>query len=223
VQAFRGSEEEVRYRLQRYLELLRESAPVLDLGSGRGELLLMLREEGVEAVGIEGDPALVQAARRRGLQVSEGDVFEILRSKLDGSRRGITAFHILEHLPPAQLLSLLREAHRVLEPGGRLIIESPNPRSLRVAASLYWLDPTHQHPLHAETLRLYLRTTGFRVESLEYLHPFPEEQLFSEAVPEQEVPEALRPTHAKLDRLSRRLDDLLNGDRDFAIVAVKPQ
>ena len=44
----------------------------------------------VEAEGVDGDPALVQAARRRGLAVVEGDVLEVLRGRADASAGAIT-------------------------------------------------------------------------------------------------------------------------------------
>ncbi len=78
IEAFRGSEEEIHHRLDHYLPDLRQAAPVLDLGCGRGELLLMLREAGVEAAGVDGDAALAGAGRRRGLDIVEGDVLEVL-------------------------------------------------------------------------------------------------------------------------------------------------
>ena len=62
LESFRGSGSEIRHRLDRYLSDLQSSPPVLDLGCGRGELLLLLREAGVEATGIEGDTALAGAA-----------------------------------------------------------------------------------------------------------------------------------------------------------------
>ena len=135
LEAFRGPEAEIRHRLDHYLEALKANPPVLDLGSGRGELLLMLREAGVAASGVEGDAAVAQASRRRGLEVVEADVLEGLRAVGDGSRGAVTAIHLFEHLEPPALLAVLSEVRRVLRPGGVLIVESPNPHSLRVGAA----------------------------------------------------------------------------------------
>ena len=209
LKAFRGPESEIRHRLEHYLEPLRDCAPVLDLGCGRGELLLMLREAGIEAAGIEGDPAVVQATRRRGLDVIEGDAVEALRGRPDDSCGAVTAIHLFEHLEPAVMAAVLAEIRRVLSPGGRLIIECPNPHSLRVGAALFWIDPTHRRPLMPETLRLFLTGGGFEVEKTELLHPFPAEQ-------------RLTGTPAD-DELARRLDELINGSRDYAIWARKPE
>jgi len=224
LEAFRGSEEEIHHRLDIYLPDLRQSAPVLDLGCGRGELLLMLRDAGVEATGVDGDSALAGSARRRGLEVLEGDVLEVLRTLGDDSQGAVTALHLFEHLPPEALAAVLAEARRVLRPGGMLIAECPNPHSLRVGGALFWRDPTHQRPLLPETLELFLRAAGFAVDRTETLHPFPADQLLmDDEGGTAAVTDADMTTLAeRVDRLRRRLDELLNGPRDFAVWAVKP-
>jgi len=225
VQAFRGAESEIGSRLDRWLPELREHAPVLDLGCGRGELLLMLRDAGVETEGVDGDPALVQAARRRGLTVAEGDVLEALRGRADASFGAVTAFHLAEHLDSATLLAMLAEARRVLRPGGLLLIESPDPTTLRVGAALFWLDPTHRRPLLAETLELFLRATGFEVVRTERLHPFPESERLGAGAPAWpgDAEGGVAQLVARLQSIETRLDALLNGPRDFAVVARRPE
>jgi len=223
VEEFRGDEGEIRHRLEAYLEDVRSAKSVLDLGSGRGEWLLLLREAGIEACGIEGDRALAHAARRRGLKIIEGDVLEQLRQQEDASFGSVTAFHLFEHLD-ADILGLsLSEIRRVIEPGGLLLIECPDPRGLRVGGSLFWLDPTHQRPLHPETLALYLRSAGFEVLGIEGKNPFPDDQLFSSD--SLEMPEGtsdeMRALAGKVDRLKTRLDNILHGSRDFVIRAKK--
>lgn len=224
LRAFRGSEEEIRHRLDHHLAVLRETAPVLDLGCGRGELLLLLRDAGVAASGVESDPSLARAARRRGLEVLEGDVLEVLQAQPAGHLGAITAIHLLEHLEPARLLRVLCEARRALRPGGVFLAECPNPLSLRVGAALFWRDPTHVRPLLPDVLKLFLETSGYEVESIELLHPFPEDQLFKVAAGEvaDETSPELAAISARLAELSCRLDDLINGPRDFAVVARTP-
>jgi O-antigen chain-terminating methyltransferase len=223
LEALRGDEHEIRHRLDAHLPMLVDAGPVLALGCGRGELLLMLRESGVEARGVDADGALVQAARRRGLEVDEGEVLELMQGQPAGSWGAVTAFHLFEHLEPAELLQLLAEARRILRPGGLLLAECPNPHSLRVGGALFWIDPTHRRPLLPESLELYLRASGFDVQATTFLHPFPSEQRLFETVelPAEAAPETVE-LGRRLEELGRRLDQLLNGPRDFAIVAVKP-
>jgi O-antigen chain-terminating methyltransferase len=224
LEAFRGPEAEIHHRLDHYLEALRANPPVLDLGCGRGELLLMLREAGVEATGIEGDGAVAEAARRRGLHVVEGDVLSVLETMPDASRGAVTAIHLFEHLEPEALIAVLAEIRRVLRPGGKLIVESPNPHSLRVGAALYWVDPTHQRPLMPETLELYLKTGGFEVDRRELLHPFPADQQFADSASDRlsDGDSDVTALAARFDRLAGRLDELVNGPRDFVVWARRP-
>lgn len=224
LEAFRGPEEEIRHRLEHHLGALRDSAPILDLGCGRGELLLLLREAGLEARGVDSDVALVQGARRRGLDVIDGDVFEALRAQEEDAFGAVTAIHLLEHLRPDGVLELLRQAHRVLRSGGIFLAECPNPHSLRVGAALYWRDPTHRRPLLPETLDVFFKASGFEVRGIEFLHPFPDDQRLAPMAGETpaDVPQEVAAMYERLTGMERRLDDLLNGSRDFAIVAVKP-
>jgi O-antigen chain-terminating methyltransferase len=221
LESFRGSDEEIRHRLDRYLPDLRTAAPVLDLGCGRGELLLLLREAGVEATGVEGDAALVQAATRRGLKVIHGDVLEVLRSQESGSQGAVTAIHFFEHLTPAILAAVLAEVRRVLRPGGLVIAECPNPHTLRVGAALFWQDPTHSRPLLPETLELFLKAAGLTPTRRELLHPFPDDQLFAddEGGTKALTDPDMTTLAERVDRLRSRLDEILNGPRDYAVWA----
>jgi hypothetical protein len=130
----------------------------------------------------------------------------------------------MEHLDPASLLATLGEVRRLLRPDGLLLIECPNPHSLRVGAGLFWVDPTHLRPVPPETVHGFLEASGFVVEGVELLHPFPEEQRlgveFGEPVHE-ETP-AVAELRGRLEDLLQRLDELLNGPRDFVIRARKP-
>lgn len=225
LESFRGSESEIGHRLDAYLDDLKANPPVLDLGCGRGELLLMLREAGVEATGIEGDAALAAAAVRRGLRVVEGDAIAALRRVDAGAFGSVTAIHLLEHLQPTQLAVLVAEVRRILRPGGLFLAECPNPHALRVGGALFWQDPTHVRPLLPETLELYLRSAGFQVTRCEFMRPFPDDQLFSTGSSDPAVGtgEEANGLTARLERIEARLDEILNGPRDFAVWAVAPQ
>ena len=94
---------------------------------------------------------------------------------------------------------------------------------MRVGASFYWQDPTHQRPLLPETLELMIRAAGLTPERRELLHPFPPDQLLADdeggtgAVTDPEISMLAE----RGDRLRDRLDEILHGPRDFAVWAVK--
>jgi SAM-dependent methyltransferase len=62
---------------------------------------------------------------------AEDDLVGLLRAQKDGSLGGIAAGRVAEHLAPPVLAALLAEARRALRPGGLLLLETPDPDSLR--------------------------------------------------------------------------------------------
>jgi O-antigen chain-terminating methyltransferase len=221
---YRGTEEEIRERIAAYLPYLvglPAGAPVLDLGCGRGEALALLRDHGVAARGVDSSARMVQLCRDRGLEAVEGDLFETLAGVPEGSLGGVVSFHVIEHLPAGALDRLVRLAYRALRSGGVLILETPNPLSVVVAARNFWLDPTHVRPVHPESLKLMYELAGFDpVERLD-LRPF----LAGDRLPEidlAKLPPEQRQLADQVNRLRDRLDELLFGYQDFGMVGKKP-
>ncbi|HEY3492619.1 MAG TPA: class I SAM-dependent methyltransferase, partial [Solirubrobacterales bacterium] len=174
-----------------------------------------------QARGIDSSARMVALCRERGLEAEEGDAFEALASLPEGSLGGGVSFHVIEHLPAASLDRLVRLAYRALKPGGVLILETPNPLSMLVAARSFWLDPTHVRPVHPESLKLMYELAGFDpVERLD-LRPYPD----SERLPEidlAQLPEEQRVLADRVNRLRDRLDELLFGYQDFGMIGIKP-
>jgi O-antigen chain-terminating methyltransferase len=223
---YRGTEEEIRERISAYLPWLQKlpdaanTAPVLDLGCGRGESLALLRDHGIAARGIDSSARMVALCRERGLEAAEGDLFATLENLTEASLGGIVSFHVIEHLPGAALDRLVRLAYRALQPGGVLILETPNPLSMVVAARNFWLDPTHIRPVHPESLKLMYELAGFDpVERLD-LRPFPPNERLPE-IDLAKLPEEQRQLADKVNRLRDRLDELLFGYQDFGMVGRK--
>ena len=200
----RGSTAEVRERQRAYVEDFRDQAPVLDVGCGRGELLSLLREAGIEARGVDADADMVAYARGEGLEVEHADALRQLESLEDGSLGGIFAGQVVEHLPPPALLFLLQLAARTLRPGGLLVAETINPLS-PLALRNYWADLTHAQPLVPETLVLLAEQAGFREVRVRFLNE-PAERL---ELPEDPV----------LAENARRLNEVLFAPLDYALLA----
>ena len=157
---FRGSEEFIRERLQPYVSLLADHAPVLDVGCGRGELLSLLAASGITATGVDLDDSMLERAQAAGLEVVRADALEHLRSLPADSLGGVVSVQVVEHLPVTVLRELMRESLRVLREGGVFIAETVNPHS-PAALKVFWLDLTHVRPLFPESLLLLAEETGF--------------------------------------------------------------
>jgi SAM-dependent methyltransferase len=204
---FRGTPEHIKEGLKVYLPLLKDAgiaSDILDLGCGRGEWLELLREEGLQARGVESNRAMIDNQRGQNPEIIEADALAHLRGLPAGSLSAVTAFHFVEHIGLAQLIDLLDEINRVLKPGGLLIVETPNPKNLVVGACNFYSDPTHHKPLFPETLEFMISHRGFVRTQLQYLHPV-------EGSPFQDSSEA-----------SQALNSWLFSARDFAIIAWKP-
>ena len=156
----RGSTALVRERQRAYVDDLRDAAPVLDVGCGRGELLALLREAGVDARGVDADADMVAYARGEGLDVEQADLVGHLERVDDASLGGIFAGQVVEHLPPPALFRFLELARAKLRDGGVLVAETINPLS-PIALRNYFADLTHAQPLVPETLALLAREAGF--------------------------------------------------------------
>ena len=200
----RGSVDSIRDRQRLYVDVLRDAAPVLDAGCGRGELLGLLREAGVEARGIDADSDMVAYARGDGLDVEQADLVEYLQAAADASLGAIFMGQVVEHLPAPTLVQTFQLAAAKLRPGGLLIAETINPLS-PIALRNYFADLTHAQPLVPETLELLARQSGFAETEIRYLNE-PAERL-------------TEPDDPVLAANVRRLNDLLFAPLDYALVA----
>jgi O-antigen chain-terminating methyltransferase len=200
----RGSVDSIRERQRHYVDELRQNAPVLDIGSGRGELLGLLREAGVEARGIDADADMVAYARGDGLDVEQADLVAYLEAAVDGSLGAIFMSQVVEHLPAATLVHTLRLAAAKLRPGGVLIAETINPLS-PIALRNYFADLTHAQPLVPETLELLARQSGFVETEIRFLNE-PAERL-------------TEPDDPVIAANVRRLNELLFAPLDYTLVA----
>lgn len=135
---------------------------VFDLGCGHGLLLYLLREAGFRNVrGVDSSPEQVATAHRLGIGgVSQEEAVDALRRTTDASEDVVIAFDLIEHLTKPELLDLVDQVRRVLRPGGRWVIHTPNGESPFVGRVRYG-DFTHELAFTRESLAQLLLSSGF--------------------------------------------------------------
>jgi SAM-dependent methyltransferase len=152
----------VRRRANWILGRLRVSRrpTILDIGCGRGALLVQLAAAGARGIGLE-----------RSADVPPGYDVEIRDGELvdqrfpSGHFDAVIIWHVLEHL--AQPAPVLDEAARVLAPGGLLLVAVPNAASWQArmfGARWFHVDaPRHLHHFGHAGLQALLAGRGFDI------------------------------------------------------------
>jgi cyclopropane fatty-acyl-phospholipid synthase-like methyltransferase len=154
--------------IRRHFPENRETA-ILDLGCGAGAMEYFARRHGYHnIVGIDRSPEQVAAARSLGLTgVREGDLVEVLQSLESESQGLVIAFDILEHFRKDEGMAFMDQVNRVLLPGGKVIIHTPNGAS-PFGGRVGYGDFTHETMYTRDSLGQLLTACGFsRVECYE--------------------------------------------------------
>jgi SAM-dependent methyltransferase len=167
--------EEFRRRGPQLKRLIRDHFPedketaILDLGCGAGALEYFARRQGfANVVGIDRSPQQVAAARSLGLAgVREGELLMVLESLESESQGLVIAFDVLEHFRKDEALRFMDQVNRVLAPGGKVIIHTPNGAS-PFSGRLEHGDFTHETIFTRDSLGQLLASCGFfRIECYE--------------------------------------------------------
>ena len=175
---FRGTRADIKQRMEVYLPYLlklpseKEQIEILDVGCGRGEWLELLKENNYHAKGIDLNAIMVSLSQGFDLDTKKIDVIEHLKLLEDESLSMITGFHIIEHLPFDVLMDMYKECYRVLQKGGMIIFETPNPENLLVSAHYFYTDPTHINPLVPATTQFLVEYSGFKDIEVKRLHKY---------------------------------------------------
>jgi SAM-dependent methyltransferase len=163
---------------------------VADLGCGSGRALVWNRDWGAQTIGVDITPFFAEEARR--------DV-DLLLADLrrlpfaDGTFSKAYSLDVLEHLSPESLRGMLKEAARILRPGGRLFVYTHVRKNAPIARGLRWINglarqleraglidmrqerlrkSDHVNPLmDIPDLHRVAADTGFRVARIRYYTP----------------------------------------------------
>ena len=217
----RGSREEIKKRQEVYLPIFQqgaaEDAPLLDIGCGRGEFLELCKENGINAMGVDLNPEMAAYCNERGLKVEAADAMDYLRGLADESLGGILASQVIEHLTPGQLTELVSLAAAKLKPGAAFAAETVNPQCLTTFSGAFYLDITHQKPIHPEAARFLWRWAGLKENEILYLSPYPPDHRL-ETFAGRSEDQALADNY---NRNMDRLNQLLYSHQDYAVVGRK--
>ena len=154
-------------RVQRpYVEYFKGCENVLDLGTGKGTFLELLSEQNIKGTGVEGDPRLSKLVQEKQLSIIQSDVFEYLKKCKESSYDGIFTSHFIEHLPYEKILELFRLSYKILEPGGRILVVTPNVKSVGLHLGSFYRDFTHITFCHPDVIEFLLTYTGFCVTKI---------------------------------------------------------
>ncbi len=136
---------------------------LLDVGCGAGHGMEMLERYGWKTTGTDFDPLAIANAKSKGLDVYLGELED--QHFADNSFDAVLLSHVIEHVPHP--IQLLKECHRVLKPGGHLVVITPNAASTghkQFGQSWRGLEvPRHLQIFTPHSLTSIGKQAGFRV------------------------------------------------------------
>jgi ubiquinone/menaquinone biosynthesis C-methylase UbiE len=140
--------------------------PVADVGCGAGRITAVLRGHGVDAFGIDLSPAMIKIARREqpGVRFEVGSMTELTLA--DASLAGLIAWYSTIHVPDEEIGTVLAHFHRVLRPGGRLLLCFHAGEETRQVTQAYGRSVNVEvHRRAPDRMAAWLARAGFTVEA----------------------------------------------------------
>lgn len=148
--------------------LLPPDTVVVDIGCGDGRRAVLLASFVRRVCGVESQSRPLQFARLLVQATNVDFVRQDVGAGLPFRSESIdvvTAFEFIEHVPRDVARTILCEARRVLRNRGRLVLTTPNRRSLRNRVWGHRLNPKHYFELSLEEGRAILEEAGFHMLS----------------------------------------------------------
>jgi len=141
-------------------------ARLLDAGCGRGDFLRAFADAGIAACGLDREPAGAKTAE--GIAVKYADLEKDSFPFSDGTFDVVFSKSVLEHLFNPE--KFMAECRRVLKPGGRIIILTPDWVS---QMKIFFDDYTHRQPYTPSGLKDLLDIFEFKNTAAELFYQLP--------------------------------------------------
>ncbi len=140
-----------------------KNVSILDIGCGYGEAVGYHMARGCEAYGVEADSNVINVKEKYNYNIHIGS-FDDKEYEADYFDY-VTMDQVIEHLQDP--VNQIRNIHRILKPGGMLIMSTPNSNSLTAKIFrrkwLHWHVPYHLHFFSKKSIKLLADSAGFKL------------------------------------------------------------
>lgn len=154
----------------------------IDIACGPGYFCKRLTDKGWRTTALDADSENLRSAAGHAAETHLGDAAVVLSKLPEGRYDLALALEIVEHLPKTSGADFLKAIRRVLKPGGRLIVSTPNRCSPEGWGHYYWgekirgwgkwyaWDETHVHIYSSHEFLRLLTATRFTVDRVTGYH-----------------------------------------------------
>lgn len=147
-----------------------------DIGCGRGDLMDVLINRGHDVYGVDQSAASIEEVQKRFAGKPHFKSAVLVERRIDLPDETVdTGFliEVVEHLSDDALIIALRQAHRIIRPGGHLVLTTPNEEDLRASETMcpecgsIFHRVQHVRAWSAKSLSDHVRLLGFEAISAE--------------------------------------------------------
>lgn len=160
------TQEEIARYIKVYSYYLRNWLPknkeqlILEVACGSGNFMSLLKFKGYSQIqGIDNSPQQIKFSKQQGFEAIQTNALEFLNNT-SLTYQTIIALDFIEHLTKDEAMQYLESAFQRIEPGGRIILQTPNGESPWVG-SVFHGDLTHEVCYTPHLLEKMLRHAGF--------------------------------------------------------------